>query len=566
MPARAALVAYFSMEIAIDPSLPTYAGGLGILAGDTLRSLADLGVPAVAVTLVHRRGYFRQRIGRQGAQRVEPERWNPSARLAAVARSVSFELEGRRLHVRAWRFCVRGERGAEIPVLLLDTDVARNSPEDRRLTDDLYGGDLRHRLRQEAVLGIGGVRMLRALGHDRIQRFHLNEGHAALAGVALLEERSPEPPRDRRARQRLARELRRSCVFTTHTPVPAGHDRFPRELARAVLGERRMRWIDALDGAEELNMTELALRASDFVNGVAMRHGEVSQGMFPDHPIRSITNGIHPPTWAAPPLAALFDRRLPAWRTDPFSLRYAVSIPLAELEAAHAAAKRELVDALPGVRARAAARETFTIGFARRATAYKRAALLFRDTPRLAALVGRFGAARVVMAGKAHPRDRDGQAMIRAVFQARRELRDRLAVHWLENYDMALARRICAGVDLWLNTPVPPLEASGTSGMKAALNGVPSLSILDGWWVEGCVPGVTGWAIGADGGSEADPEARDARDAEDLYAALESQVLPCFFGDRPRWLGVMRGAIAVNASWFHTHRMVLQYLHEAYRI
>ncbi len=562
---RTRLIAYFSMEIAIDRDLPTYSGGLGVLAGDTLRSLADLDVPAVGVTLVHRRGYFRQRLDPDGGQHVEPDGWDPALAtgLERVPERVAVEVEGRQVQVGAWRYLVRGVRGSSVPVLLLDTDLPENAPEDRRLTDELYGGDERYRLHQEVVLGIGGLHMLRARGHAGILCFHLNEGHAALASVALLEEDSPAPPADAGERARRIERVRRSCVFTTHTPVPAGHDRFPGDLARKVIGERRWQWLEALGVEDELNMTALALEAADFVNGVAMRHGEVSQNLFPGYPIRSITNGIHAPTWASPSFAALFDRHVPNWRFDPFSLRYAVSVPLAEIAEAHRGAKRALVEALPA--ARNEGLDAFTIGFARRATAYKRATLLFRDVERLAALARRHGPLRVVMAGKAHPRDRDGQEIIRGIHRARDALRGRVEVHYLPNYDWSLGALLCAGVDVWLNTPIPPLEASGTSGMKAALNGVPSLSVLDGWWVEGCVPGVTGWAIGADG-VELPADERDARDAEALYAGLDGEVLPCFFRDAERYAGIMRGAISINASFFNTHRMVLEYVHEAYRL
>jgi starch phosphorylase len=557
-------VAYFSMEIALEPAIPTYSGGLGVLAGDTIRSCADLGIPMVAVTLVHRRGYFRQRLGPQGQQTEEPDIWAPKEHAEPLPAQVSVGIEGRPVQIAGWRYWVQGANGAPVPVLLLDTDLPENSPADRRLTDALYSGDERHRLCQETILGIGGIRMLRALGHADIERFHLNEGHAALVAVELLEEGGADVPPEPAPLAQQIESLRARCVFTTHTPVPAGHDRFSLDLAQKVLGEGRCRWIEALGIRTALNMTELALASAAFVNGVAMRHGEVSRSMFPDYPIRSITNGIHAPTWASPSFRALFDRHIPGWRTDPLSLRYGVKIPLREIAWAHNRAKQVLLQRVNEGSSDRFEPNVFTIGFARRVTAYKRAALFFRDLDRLVAISDRIGPLQIVLAGKAHPKDQEGKAMLREIFRARDQLRGRIAVAYLENYEMDLARVLCSGADLWLNTPVPPLEASGTSGMKAALNGVPSLSTMDGWWVEGCVPGVTGWAIGEDDGPDPEGRDRDDRDAQALMAVLAEEILPCFYRDRDRYLTIMRSAIALNASFFNTQRMALQYLYEAY--
>ena len=558
-------VAYFSMEIALNASMPTYAGGLGVLAGDTVRSAADLGLPLTAVTLLHRHGYFAQRLDADGRQSESPVDWAPEDFCDALEPRVAVEIAGREVWIRAWRYRVEGVCGGD-PVLayLLDTDLPENDPEDRRLTDSLYGGTERTRLAQEMILGIGGVRMLRALGHLELDRLHLNEGHAALAALALLEERAPAPPSSAAAVEMHVAAVRERCVFTTHTPVPEGHDSFPRRLARSMLGKRSWRWLAALGDGDHLNLTELALRVSRFVNGVAMRHAEVSRRMFPEHPIRAITNGIHAPTWAAPSFAALFDRHVPEWRRDAFSLRYVVGIPHAEIWAAHGAAKRALLERARAESGRELDPEVLTLGFARRSTGYKRATLVFRNRELLAALAARGGGLQLVFAGKAHPRDESGKALIRDVFAAAEALRGRVEVAYLANHDMRLGRLLCAGVDVWLNNPVPPLEASGTSGMKAALNGVPSLSMLDGWWVEGCVEGVTGWAV--DGGADAHlaPAARDDRHAAALYDKLGGSVMPCYYGNRQRFVEIMRHAVSLNAGFFNTQRMVLEYLYEAY--
>jgi len=556
-------VAYFSMEIALEAAIPTYAGGLGVLAGDTIRSAADLGLSLVAVSLVHRHGYFHQQLDANGAQSEREARWEVEVALEPLAARVVVEIEERAVALRAWRYRVRGVCGDEVPVYLLDADLPENALADRALTHHLYGGDSRYRLCQETLLGIGGVRMLRALGHTHIDRFHLNEGHAALAVLELLAE---ETRRGNGVDVELAlAAVRKRCVFTTHTPVPAGHDRFPSELVASVVGEAAQRTLEALGQTSELNLTDLALRSVRFVNGVAMRHGEVSSRMFPEYPIRSITNGIHPATWAAPAFRALFDLHFREWRRDAQSLRYAVKIPLGEIWWAHSRAKRALLERLKQAGATGFREEAFTIGFARRSTAYKRSTLLFHDLTRLRKLAQTHGPLQLVFAGKAHPADGEGKDLIRRVFAAGAELAGEISVAYLPDYDMETARFLVSGCDLWLNTPVPPLEASGTSGMKAALNAVPSLSVLDGWWVEGHVEGVTGWSIGNDGGGEERPASeRDAVDAQALYQKLDTAVLPCFFAQRERYLGIMRSTIALNASFFNTQRMLLQYLYAAY--
>jgi len=556
-------VAYFSMEIALEPELPTYSGGLGVLAGDTLLSAADLRLPVVAVSLVHRNGYFRQEIGGDGGQRALPARWRPESALEPLEPRVKLTIGEAPVTVRAWLYRVRGESGHEVPVYLLDTDLPENPEQARRFTDDLYGGDDAYRLCQEIVLGIGGTRMLRALGHDQVEHFHLNEGHAALASLALLEEELDRGEGDLAA---AARNVRSRCVFTTHTPVPAGHDRFSCDLAKSLLGAEAWTRLGALGVESELNMTELALDASRFVNAVAMRHGEVSRAMYPDYTIRGITNGVHAVRWTAPAFRALFDRVAPDWRRDPHCLRGLASLDVEEFVRAHAESKRAFLDAIQHASGRTWDPGRLTLGYARRATAYKRPTLIFRDVERLRRLAERCGPIQLAFAGKAHPDDGEGQALIRHIVEATGDHHEDLDVVFLPGYDMELSRLMVAGVDVWLNTPTPPLEASGTSGMKAALNGVPSLSVLDGWWVEGCIEGVTGWAIGQDGDWErTPPEDLDDLHADELYGKLESVVLPCFY-ERPRQMAeMMRNSIALNASFFNTHRMVLQYLFDAYR-
>jgi starch phosphorylase len=547
-------IAYFSMEIALDPRIPTYSGGLGVLAGDTLRSCADLGLPLVGVTLLHREGYLRQRLDERGNQIDEPDPWPVADLVQPLAPTVTVEIEGRGVRVRAFRYEIVGRSGHVVPVLLLDTALVENTADDRALAGRLYGGDERYRLAQEIVLGIGGVRLLRAAGYDKLRRYHLNEGHAAFAPLELVRaENATRPAPDWRFD-----DVRARCLFTTHTPVPAGHDRFDWGLVRRVLGtfapEEVLRMLADHEGV--LNTTALALDLSRFVNGVAKRHEEVSREMFPGYGIHHVTNGVHSATWTCEAFRRIYDRHLPGWESDPAMLRNAGRIPDGDVWAAHVEAKGELLDLIRRNTGRALDPEALTIGFARRATLYKRAALVFSDLGRLRDLGRRLGRLQLVFAGKAHPRDEPGKDLIRRIFAVARELGDEVPVVFVPNYDMTLAKVMTAGVDLWLNTPQRPLEASGTSGMKAAHNGIPSLSVLDGWWLEGQVEGVTGWSIGR-------IDSQSDGDADDLYRKLEL-ILPLFHHDRARWIAVMKGAITLNASFFNTHRMVQQYAANAY--
>jgi starch phosphorylase len=549
------------MEIALRPDLPTYAGGLGVLAGDMLRSAADLAVPMVGVTLVYRKGYFRQRLDDQGNQQEEPAVWKPEEALEPLTSVIWLELAGRRVQVRAWRFTLTGISGATVPVYLLDTDLPENDPADRGLTDYLYGGDPPYRLRQEAVLGMGGVKMLNSLGHTSIENYHLNEGHSALLTFALLEQRIGTS-RLGTASEADIESVRQRCVFTTHTPVPAAFDKFPRELVDQVIGSDRAAALDVSaccqDGA--LNMTYLALRFSRYINGVAMHHGEVSRGLFPNYPVRAITNGVHAVTWSSPKFQELYDRHVPEWRKDNLYLRYVVGVTLEEIRQAHASTKLELLAEIKRASGADFDPAVLTIAFARRAAAYKRADLLFTDLERLKSIAAKAGQFQVIFGGKAHPQDNEGKEMIRRVFQAAHSLAGSLKVVYIPDYDMRWAQLMTSGADLWLNTPHRPFEASGTSGMKAALNGVPSLSILDGWWIEGCVEGATGWAIGKE---EDLPEDHGA-EAASLYDKLERVIVPLFYSHPDAFAEVMRSTISLNGSFFNTERMMDQYLSNAY--
>ncbi|MBD3348779.1 MAG: alpha-glucan family phosphorylase [Candidatus Eisenbacteria bacterium] len=548
------------MEVALDQSMPTYSGGLGVLAGDTLKAAADVRAPLMGITLLYRAGYFRQRLDEEGRQTEEPWEWDPREFLTPLPERASVSIEGRDVAIRPWLFAIEGRDGHQVPVYFLDADLPENDPWDRKLTGTLYGGGPRYRLAQEVILGMGGVAMLRALGH-RPRIFHMNEGHSALLSLSLLaQEVGSEGVATASAEEREG--VRSRCVFTTHTPVPAGHDRFPVDLVRRVLGDAETEGLESAgclrDG--ELNMTYLGLRCSHYVNGVSMRHEKISEGMFPGYPFDSITNGVHAETWTSKPLAELFDRNVPEWRRDNRYLRYAVSISRDHVMGAHRQAKKLLLDEVKKRTGRALDPEALLAGFARRATLYKRHKLIFRDLERLRSIARWAGPMQLVFSGKAHPKDDAGKEVIRDVYRAAAELEGDIPVVYLEDYDVRLGALLTSGVDLWLNTPRKPQEASGTSGMKAALNGVPSLSVLDGWWIEGHVEGVTGWSVGDPWNVESD----DERESDSLYEKLEGAILPLFHNRPDEYARVMRSAIALNGSFFNAQRMISQYVENAY--
>ena len=557
-------IAYFSMEIGILNDMHTYSGGLGVLAGDTLRSAADLKVPLLAVTLVSKKGYFDQELDSEGNQTEKPAGWRPEVFTRPLPAKIFIELEGRAVAVSSWLYVQQSITGGKVPILFLDTDLPENTPADRELSYYLYGGDERYRLKQEAILGIGGVRMLRKLGFE-IKKYHMNEGHASFLTLELLVEykRDIESVWDEDLVWDVER-VKDLCVFTTHTPEKAGHDVFSYDLFREVLGEAiPIRILKKWAGPEKLNMTHLALNLTEYVNGVAKKHKEVSMRMFPGYKFSSITNGVHSFTWTGERMRAVFDKYLPGWANEPELFVRIGRVPEDELWQAHMASKRALTDYVNLQTGAGLDYETLTFGFARRATPYKRAYLIFRDVERLA----RIGTGRlqIIMAGKAHPRDFGGKDVIRSIFKCMRDLAGRIKIVYLKNYDMDLALRLVSGVDVWLNTPRRPREASGTSGMKAAHNGIPNFSILDGWWIEGHIEGYTGWAIGPAATDENEPaEERDAKDAEDLYQKLENIIIPLYYNDRHTWVRMMQNAIGKNAYYFNTHRMMLRYVTEAY--
>lgn len=579
-------VAYFSMEFGLHESLRLYSGGLGVLAGDHLRSASDLGVPLTGVSLLYRQGYFRQVIDEHFQLAAYPQAHyerlpvRPCLDREGNPVEISVPMGTHEVHARIWRLAV-----GRTTLLLLDTDFDANNIHDRRLTHQLYGGDHAHRIRQEVLLGIGGVRALRALGAD-VAAYHLNEGHCAFVGLELIAE---AVGRGASLAAAIA-HTRAQCVFTTHTPVPAGHDRFDWSLVNRTLGP----WRDAMglpkgalmdlgrvrpgDWDEPLCMTVLALRTSTAANGVSKLHGRVSREMWrdlwPDRdveqaPIGHITNGVHPIFWMVAESRELFDRHVPGWRErvwDPEIWAQAERIPDEELWALRTRLRRRLIDEIARRTGRHLDPDGLTIGFARRFAPYKRGDLIFSEPERLFELFENGVPGQIVYAGKAHPRDEFGQHILGNVvrWSAHRAFRDRVV--FLEDYDITLGRLLTSGADVWLNNPRRPKEASGTSGQKVVLNGGLNLSVLDGWWPEG-YDGTNGFAIGE--GREWDEERdQDAFDAASLYRVLEGEVFPAWRdrqdGVPTGWLHRVRRSIATCAPLFSSHRMVRDYTLDLY--
>ena len=557
-------IAYFSMEVGLQSAVPSYAGGLGILAGDTLRAAADAGIPMVGVSLLSRKGYFRQQLDASGWQSEASINWPINDYLQLQEPRITVDIEDRKVTVQTWRYDIQGIDGSVLPVFFLDTQLEANTEFDRSLTDYLYGGNDTYRLCQEIILGIGGIKILRALGYNAINRYHMNEGHSSLLIFELLEELVAKEGATEASEKHL-NEIRQQCVFTTHTPVAAGHDRFSFELACRLLKKCDAFRVmgKSLCCNSELNLTYLALDTSHYINGVAKRHREISKRMFVGYDIDSITNGVHATTWACAELKELFDEHIPDWRRDNASLRYAISIPRDKIWQAHNQAKRNLLEHVNKVCNSGMDLNIFTIGFARRATHYKRTTLLFNNIERLKEISSRVGPVQLVFSGKAHPRDQVGKELIQQIFRYKESLDANIKIAYIPDYDIDIARLMTAGADLWLNTPLPPMEASGTSGMKAAVNGVPSLSVLDGWWIEGCIEGVTGWAIG-DTSQTYEQHPSEAEEAQSLYTKLEKDILPLYYFRRDEYIAVMQYAIAINASFFNTERMLNQYITKAY--
>jgi len=543
-------IAYFTMEVGINANINTYSGGLGILAGDMLRSCADLELPVVGISLLYKKGFFKQKI-ENGEQREEEQNWDPSQFMEKLSNKAIIKIGDQDVHIGCWLYKFKGVYGKENPLIFLDTDVEENSEENRKITDALYQGDKRHRLMQEMVLGIGGIEILKSIGY-KIEKHHMNEGHAAFLALALCKELDVD-------------EVRKKCTFTTHTPVPAGHDKFDKNMAIELLKS----YIPNFDvpplKENEINMTHLGLYFSSYINGVSRKHQEVSQQMFPNYDLKSITNGIHQGFWVCESFKNLFDKYIIKWNRNPNMLRSALNIPDDEIWNAHMQAKQQLVDEINKKTNSGFDPNVFTIGYARRFATYKRAHMILHDIEQLKQISETVGSIQMVFAAKAHPHDGGGKELIKNVINDLNKFKGKVKACFLEDYNIDIAKLMVSGSDIWLNNPKRPMEASGTSGMKAAINGVPNFSTLDGWWLEGCIENITGWSIGlhpGDPGFNEDDNEDD--EAADFYKKLREVVLPTYYNDRKKWISIMKHSIALNGSFFNTNRMVQEYVLNAY--
>ena len=541
-------VAYFSAEIGISSSIPTYSGGLGVLAGDHIKAAGDVGINMCAITLLYKEGYFKQRVDENGVQTETYPRFDPDPLIKQLDLRFFIQLQNRKVWVQAFKFDYIGESDVRIPIYFLDTDVDENLAEDRNISLRLYSGDNNHRILQESILGFGGIKLLQKLKQNDISTYHMNEGHCSFLVLALLEQFKGDIDK-----------VRSRCHFTTHTPVPAGHDHFKFSRVKNILKDLIPKNLElpSIEKKDRFHMTELGLKFSRSANGVSELHGQVAQDQFPWTPIGFITNGVHHSYWMGTPFKNIFDEYLSGWRLDPEKLLDVDRIPDEILFESHLINKRKLLGYANSQTSQILDLDTLTIGFARRSATYKRAQLLFNDLERLRELGQK--KIQIIYSGKAHPKDTEGKELIRQIVKKSKSLFGSIKVIYLENYDMWLGRLITSGVDVWLNTPLRPNEASGTSGMKATLNGVPNLSILDGWWAEGCDDGVNGWAIG-------DPnQPDDHKDAGHLYSLLENQIIPMYYGDRGKWIKIMKRAIKTGVG-FTAFRMIHEYKNQYYSV
>ncbi|MFX0034224.1 MAG: alpha-glucan family phosphorylase [Candidatus Hermodarchaeota archaeon] len=550
-------VAYISMEIAVDSNIPTYSGGLGVLSGDTVRSAADLEIPMVGICLCYSSGYFYQFFNEFGEQKEKEIAWNFYYEFDKVEKPISLKIENKDVLVSAWLYRVIGQSGHVLPIYLLTTDVEGNEEWMKKMTGSLYDSTSRwNRIVQEIILGIGGVKLLKSLGYNNIKTYHLNEGHGSFATLELFNELGSID------------KVKEKVVFTTHTPVPAGHDRFNKDLVDKVFESRIPKEIRKLaDDNGEFNMTFLGMALSRYRNAVARKHGDISRKMFPQYEIDYITNGIHLPFWVSKPFRKIFDRKWPNWRANPQVLENAIEIDDLDLYDAHIENKFNLINYQKGHSWNLLDEELITIGFARRFATYKRAVLIFQDIDRLGKICR--NNVQFIFAGKAHPKDQMGKDYIKKIHESGEFLHDNYGVKvvMMENYNMDLAHMLVSGVDIWLNTPERYREASGTSGMKASLNGVLNFSVQDGWWLEGYkLNSLAGWAIGPDDSNPNDPGVSNnwEIDSKVIYDTLESQIISTY-QNHDEWIFRQKNAIAL-AAFFNTHRMVSNYAEKAYKL
>ena len=546
-------IAYFSMEIALAKDIPTYSGGLGVLAGDMMRSAADYSMPLVGITLIYSGGYFYQLITAEGYQVEKKFRWDFLDDFEELNDQVKIKIQDTEISVRGWSYKIHGKTGHSIPVLLLDTNVPENEPWQRNLTSSLYDANRFTRIVQEMILGIGGIRFLEQMGYDQIDTYHMNEGHSAFLIFELLEKYHDID------------EVKKHCSFTTHTPVEAGLERFEYDLVHDVFRDRLPSDVENLAGQDSLNMTRLALNGSKYVNAVSRKHGEVSRRMFPGYDIDFITNGVHINYWMSPHIRKVLDQEFGAsWHFDYTMLDRALELNGYDVLHAHEKAKEELLEYEKSHSWVLLDKGLLTVGTCRRFTEYKRPLLVFSDLERLEKISK--DKVQYIFAGKSHPADDNAKEMIKTLYNYADELWDSYEIRlaFMENYEIDLARLMISGLDVLLNNPRRYNEASGTSGMKAALNGVLNCSVLDGWWIEGYERDpMAGWAIGPGPDDPGAEDGDDDADAASLYDVLENQILPIWLNKKDEWLERVKHAIKLGA-FFNTDRMIEEYAEKAY--
>lgn len=536
-------VAYLSMEIALEEGIKTYAGGLGVLAGDLLRAASELSFPLVGVTLFNKEGYFLQTISASGKQKESVDKSDLS-KLRRCSEWVHIAIGRDQVRVNIWEYVLTASSGHDILVYLLDTDCPENQEKYRRLSGCLYGGDREYRLWQEIVLGCGAIAALEVLGYSGIKKIHLNEGHGALAAISLYQKQKDILKDAVRA----IKVTREKVAFTTHTPVAGGHDIFS---LGEILAAQPDFPVDIPELSENglVDFTKTALFFSSSANAVSRRHAQVSRRLFPGHKITSIVNGVSSTYWASLEMAALFDKYISGWRLDNRLLKRAAKIPRAEISAAQLEAKKRLLTIVKETGGQEFSLSRFTICFARRFAPYKQPEMLLADIDRLLSIQEKAGPIQIIYAGKAHPRDEIGKALIADVNRIGKKLSGKIPFVFLSNYNLSLAKVLVAGSDLWLNNPQPPYEASGTSGMKAAHNGVPQASTADGWWLEAAP---AGWTIG--------------EEPDSFYDLLEKEILPLFYQQPDKYSSLRRDCISLNASYFNTQRVLREYIDRAYQL
>lgn len=555
------MIAYFVMECAVDSKIPTYSGGLGILAGDTLQSFADLEVPAVCITLLWKNGFTNQSLSGNGTQFDSIQEWDIEKYMQPTNIKITIPLGGKDITITAYKYTIESTKGDnEIDAYFLTPDVPENDAETRKICDRLYIGEGLIRLKQEIILGIGGYEMLKKIKYKPFL-YHINESHSAFLIAGLMKDIKD------------LNKVKSRVVFTTHTPIPAAFDKFKMKNIADMLNRYCDKQVfydiyrEKLNDNDEINLSWLAIRNAKNVVAVSRKHKFVSESIFQGYKLKYVTNGIHHVKWTSSNHKMLYSKYINGWEDDPNLLRGAACIPDSEFARAHMLSKETLIETINSETDASFTTENFTIAMAKRVTRYKRNNLILLEPDKLIEIAEKKGGIQIVFAGKAHPADIDGKSMIKSIHDSAKYISSKtkkVKIAFLENYNIHMANIILAGVDLWLNNPTRPLEASGTSGIKASLNGVPNFSVLDGWWLEACMEGINGWGIGPKSAWTDLSHSSDMQDLNDIYGKLEFNILDLYYKNFSFYLKIMKMAVATIAPHFNTNRMVSEYVTDLY--